>query len=99
MTWPDNAWAFSKLLGVEPARLLASLLLVLAALGFITGGLGLFIRQGWWRPVAAGTAVFSAILFIILWDGKFQAWQDKGGIGILIDLAILVAVLLLKWPS
>jgi hypothetical protein len=30
MTWPDGSWAFSKLLGGESVRLLASILLALA---------------------------------------------------------------------
>jgi hypothetical protein len=96
MTWPDGSWAFSKLLGGESIRLLASSLLALAALGFMAGGLGLFIRQGWWRPVVAGSAAFSAVIFVLMWDGKLQALHDKGGVAILINLAILVVVLVLK---
>jgi hypothetical protein len=34
-----------------------------------------------------------------MWDGKLQALHDKGGIAILINLAILVVVLVFKWPS
>lgn len=50
MVWPDGSWAFSKLVGDtrsspvdETTRLLASVALVLAAIGFMAGGLGLFI--------------------------------------------------------
>ncbi len=71
MVWPDGSWAFSKLLGDEPTRLLASISLVLAALGFLASGLGLFFRQGWWRPVVVGSAILSAALFLVFWDGKF----------------------------
>jgi len=78
--------------------LLASISLVLAALGFLVGGLGLAIQQPWWRPVIVGSATFSILLFFLLWDGKLQALDDKGGVGILINLAILVVVLILKWP-
>jgi hypothetical protein len=99
MVWPDGSWLFSRFLGDGITRTPASILLALAALGFVSGGLGLFIRQEWWRPVAMGSAMFSAAIFLLFWDGKFQALADKGGVGILIDLAILVAVLLLKWPS
>jgi hypothetical protein len=95
MTWPDGSWIFPKRLD-ETTRLLASISLVLAALGFIAGGTGLVIRQDWWRPVTVGSAAFSTVLFILCWDGKFQALDDKGGVGILINLAILVAVLILK---
>ena len=98
MVWPDGSWVFSKLLGDEFTRLLASISLVLAALGFLVGGVGLAIQQPWWRPVIVGSATFSILLFFLLWDGKLQALDDKGGVGILINLAILVVVLILKWP-
>ena len=99
MVWPDGSWLFSKLLGDETTRLLASILLALAALGFMAGGLGLLIRQDWWRPVTVGAAVVSGAIFLLFWDGRFQALDDKGGVGLLINLAILVAVLIGKWPA
>ena len=97
MVWPDGSWLFSKLLGDETARLLASILLALAALGFVAGGLGLLIRQDWWRPMTVGAVVLSAAIFFLFWEGRFRALGDKGGIGILINLAILAAVLIWKW--
>lgn len=90
LTWPDGAWAFSKWLGARGARRLAAAALALAALGFAAGGLGIFLQQEWWRPVMAGAAVFSAVIFLLFWDGKFQHLDDKGGIGVLINLVILI---------
>jgi len=57
------------------------------------------VRQAWWRPVIVGAATLSAAIFILLWDGALQNLHDKGAIGILINLAILVAVLVLRWPN
>jgi hypothetical protein len=48
MTWPDGAWLFSKSLGDETTRLLATALLVLAALGFFK--LAVFRNVGWKIP-------------------------------------------------
>ncbi len=98
MVWPDGSWAFSKLLGDETTRSLASICLVLAAIGFVAGAIGIFLQQDWWRPVVVGSAAFSSMLYILLWDGKLQMLSEKGGIGILIDAVILVAVLILRWP-
>lgn len=98
LVWPDGSWAFARLLGDELTRLIASISLVLAALGFVVGGIGLALQAPWWRPVIAGSAVFSSLLFFLLWDGKSQALADQGGIGVLIDVAILVIVLILKQP-
>lgn len=99
MVWPDGSWAFSKLLGDEVIRGLASISCLLAAIGFVAGGTGIFVGQAWWRPVVVGSVAFSAIIFILFWDGKMQQLDDKGGIGLLINLAILVAVLILRWPD
>ncbi len=98
MVWPDGSWLFSRLLGDETTRLLATIALALAALGFFAGGLGLFFQQNWWRPAVVGAAVFSASIFLLFWDGRLQALDEKGGVGLLINLVILVVVLLLKWP-
>lgn len=99
MVWPDGSWAFSKLLGVEKTRLLAGFFCILGAVGFVTGGVGLLIKQVWWQPVIVGSAIFSAVIFILLWDKKMQKLHDKGAVNILINAAILVAMLILKWPS
>ncbi len=99
MVWPEGSWAFSKLVGEEATRLLASISCVVAAIGFVAGGTGVFVMQAWWRPVVVTSAAFSAIIFILFWDGKMQKLHDKGGIGLLINIAILVAVLVLRWPA
>ena len=99
MVWPDGSWAFSKLLGDEATRILASISYVLAAIGFMAGGIGILVRQAWWRPVVVASAAFSAVIIVLFWDGKVQMLDDKGGIGLLINLAILVALLVLRWPS
>jgi len=99
MAWPEGSWAFSKLLGDEATRLLASISYVLAAIGSVAGGIGILMRQAWWRPVVVGSAAFSAVIVVLFWDGELQKLADKGGIGLLINIAILVALLILRWPS
>lgn len=99
MIWPDGSWAFSKLLGNEAARNLARISLILAALGLIVGGIGLFVNQAWWRPVVVGGAAFSSLVYILFWNGSMQNMDGQGLVGILIDMAILLAVLLFRWPA
>jgi len=93
MLWPDGSWLFSKLTGEAATRFLASISLALAALGFVAGGVGLFLNQDGWRPVAVGAAVLSTAIFIVFWDGKLQSLDEKGGVGVLVNLAILVFLL------
>ena len=99
MTWPDGSWLFSRFLCNESIRLLACISLVMAALGFAAGGLGLLFHWDWWRSVTAASAAFSALLFIVFWNGRFQALDDQGGVGVLINLAILFVILVLNWPA
>jgi len=99
MTWPGGSWAFSKLLEGETIRQLGTTALTLAALGFVAGGLGLFLGQGWWRPFALGAALLSSTLFILLWDGKLRALDDQGLFGLLINLGILFVIGIWKWPA
>jgi hypothetical protein len=99
MVWPDGSWMFSRLLGDGTTRNLASALLVLAALIFVAGGIGIFARQSWWRPVILAAAVFSSLIYLLLWDGGWGHLDNKGGVGILINLAILAALLVFRWPA
>ncbi len=99
LTWPDGAWVFSKFLDSGTIRIAACILLILAAVGFVAGGGGIFLKQSWWRPLILGVAVFSSVLFILFWDGTFQRMDDQGWVGILINGAILIAVVVFRWPN
>jgi hypothetical protein len=95
MTWPDGSWAFSRLLGDEATRGLASIACAVAAAGFIVSGVGVLARGAWWRPATLGSAAFSALLVALFWDGRWQQLANQGLIALLIDAAIIVAVLIL----
>jgi len=99
MLWPNDSWAFSRLLGDAMSRNLASILLILAAIIFVAGGVGILARQVWWRSAIVLAAVFSSLIYLLFWDGGWTHLDNKGGIGILINLAILIALLVLRWPK
>lgn len=99
MTWPDGSWAFSRFLGDEATRKLASVLLIVAAISFVVGGIGIFAKQAWWRPVVVGSAAFFAVVLVLLWNGQMQKLDNQGAIGVLINAVILVAVLVFQWPD
>lgn len=99
LTWPDGALIFSRLLGNGATRTLVTVVLVVTALAFAAGGAGLLLKQAWWRPLILGAAAFSGLVYLLLWDGGLQRLADKGGVGLLINLAILAALLVFQWPS
>jgi len=99
MVWPEGSWAFSRLVGDQATRLVASISYTLAAIGFVAGGAAILLRQAWWRPVVVGSAAFSAVMVFLFWNGKLQRLDNQGGIALLINMAILVALLILRWPS
>lgn len=43
-----------------------------------------------------GAAALSSVLYLALWNGRLQALDDQGGVGVLINLALLAALFLLK---
>jgi hypothetical protein len=65
----------------------------------VAAGIGVFAGQFWWHPVLVGAAVFSSALFILFWDGTAQQLANQGVVGILINLAILVALFGFRWPG
>jgi hypothetical protein len=95
MVWPDGSWAFSRLLGDGATRWLAGICCIVAAVGFVASGAGTMLMQPSWRPLVIGSALFSALIYTLFWDGKTAKLADKGGVALLIDLAILAGVFLL----
>lgn len=99
MSWPDGSWAFSRLLGDNGTRTLASIFCIVVAAGFVMGGAGIFFSQSWWRSAVVASAAFSGILYILFWNGRTKYLDGQGAIGLVIDIAILVAVTVFRWPQ
>jgi hypothetical protein len=98
MGWTGKSWLFTNLLGDQPTRTFTSLAYILATLGFVAGGIGIFTQQDWLRPFLIGSAAFSSALILLFWDGSGEMLVQKGLLGLLINLAVLVAMLVFKLP-
>ena len=90
MSWPDGSWTFSKLLKKRPVRIMAGNLCLLAMTGFIISGIEFLIGHPDRYILAVGSAFFSTITYLLFWNGKYEKMDNQGGIGILINLAIIV---------
>lgn len=90
MGWTGHSWLLSSGLPRETVLLLGSASYAVVTLGFVAGGLGYVLRQDWWPTVLAGAAVLSTVTIVALWDGEFDLLVEKGILGVLINLGILI---------
>lgn len=98
MGWTGESWLFTPLLGGPATRWLATGLYTLVTISFVVSGIGAVTRGEGWRPWMIGSAVASAAMIVLFWDGGTQYIVPKGLIGFLLDIGILVALLVLEWP-
>ncbi len=92
MVWPDESWAFSRVISNAALRLFASISLGLSTLGFVVGGISLMLKQTWSQPLLMVAGGLSTFIYLVMWNGKKDSAVNQGGLGILINLAILAAV-------
>lgn len=93
--WPERSLVLTNLLNETTTRLIASGLYLVATVLFVISGISILLRADWWNPFVVGAAVFSSVVVFLFWDGKFQQLPDKGFVGVLINLVILVAAYLM----
>ena len=98
MIWPAGSWALSRILGDDGTRILASGLCVFVAAGFIVGAAGLLSSQAWWGAPVVASAVVSALLFLVYWNGQLQNIDGQGAVGLVLDAIILITILVFRWP-
>ena len=99
--WNSHSWLLSSLLGDTAARVVCIVLFAAAFASAIAAALGLF---GWlvphetWRTLALASAVVSLVALVLYWNGLMLLFPHKvGAIGV--DIATLVCLLELNWPS
>ena len=98
MIWPSGSWALSRILRGNGTRTLASALCILVAAGFVVGAVGILLEQPWWSAPVVASAVVSAGLFLLCWNGQLKNIDSQGGVGFVLDMLILMAILVFPWP-
>ncbi len=93
MGWTGHSWALSGLLGEPATRAFAVAVYLLCAAAFALGGAAVLAHGPWWRPLLIGAAVLSLAAIVLFWDGHTDHLVEKGLIGALLDLAVLVVAL------
>ena len=92
MAWTGESWILSGFLGESVRLWIATLGYAGSLLGFIASGVLLYLNKPIWRTTAIASAVISSATVLLFWDGKLSMLKEKGIIGLLINLAILVYI-------
>jgi hypothetical protein len=94
-TVSSRSWLLSRLGVPDAAALWIGILLVATAtIIFILAGVGALGVSGLnatWRTMAVIAAAISLLLLVLFW----HSWLI---VGVLIDIALLIALLILNWP-
>lgn len=93
MTWPEDSWLLSSLLSTPSMRWIGAISCAFAGLLFVAGGVGLLFDASWFRNAAITAALFSMVLYTILWNGQRAHLDDQGLVGMLINVAIILGLL------
>lgn len=88
---PGHSWLLQSV-SDGGLRWLSVGMALVATLGFVVAGVGLFAHQELWRPLTIGTCVISLALFLVY----FTPWLSAA---VLIDAALLLALLVAHWPA
>jgi hypothetical protein len=94
-----SSWLFTRFIGESGTRTLGTVAFTLVAILFVTTAVGLTYRQSWAPGWLALSAVTSTLMFALLWDGRLQALDEKGFIGVLINFALLVGMYAFRYPA
>ena len=99
--WSSRSWLLTPLLGEAASRIISIILYLAALVGFLAAALGL---MGWlvphdtWRTLAVASAVISLVAIALFWNAFVSLIPNKLG-AIAVDVATLVCLLGLNWPS
>ena len=96
MGWTGESWILSSLLGETVTRHVSTLGYSLSLIGFILGGASLYMGKGWARTIILASAAVSAATIATFWDGELSMLKEKGLIGLMVNLAVIVYFTRLK---
>jgi hypothetical protein len=99
MGWTGKSWLLTDMAGNNLNRWLATFLYSLATITFLLAGVGFLANQEWAQVWIVVASVISVVTILVFWDGKFNMFVEKGGLGILISAGILIAAVVFKFPT
>lgn len=95
-TWTGDSWLLTGVTGQTVSNAVGLVLWVTAMVGFVAAAAVVmgWLPASWWVPLAVGSSVVS-LLAIALFPNAFPLTSTLGAV--VIDVAVLAAVVVLKW--
>lgn len=91
-----RSWLLTHSLGVALTAIIGSLLWVMATAGFTLSALGLYAQTSWWRWLIIASALVSLAGLLLFWG---PGTTSSPLFALIFDVLVLVALLLLHWPT
>ena len=98
--WDSTSWLLTDLIGQRATNVVGVVIWLIAIVGFLMAALALLgwgVPHAWWRQLAVVSAVVSLIGIVLFWNA-FAAFFNQAG-AITVDLAVLIGLLVLHWPT
>ncbi|MGB3717258.1 MAG: hypothetical protein WA996_22780 [Candidatus Promineifilaceae bacterium] len=100
-SWTSRSWLLTGLIGDTASRVISFVLFLAALIGFVGAALALLgwlLPHEWWRSLSIVSALISLAALGLFWNAFPSFFPNKIG-AIAVDIAVLVGLLWLEWPS
>lgn len=96
MAWPDGARFVPSGMSDQSVRTFAVAAITTTGLAMIVGAVAMMAKAGWGDWVVIGAATLVSIAHALLWSGKWSDFSEHGGIGVVINVAVIAAIVALR---
>ena len=90
-----RSWLLSPLLGDGLVRVAPTALAGAVLVGFVVATGGFLARSSWWRATALASAVASAALVVVMWEGLPRS---SAFFALAFDAVVIASLLIAHWP-
>lgn len=97
--WRIHSWLFSKNISQEVLKSIVRVTHILTGIVIISGGIAFgfsYSKPELWRSLLIAGSLAGIAVFTIFGDGKFKFFVQEGGIGMFINLMILVFIWIIR---
>lgn len=97
--WRGHSWLLGKNATQESLKSLVRITHILTGFVIIAGGIAFgfsYSRPDLWKTLLIAGSIAGIAVFTIFWDGQIKFFVEEGGLGMFINLMILVFVWIIR---